>query len=135
MDALVKSGLLGSFGLVAILALTPWSTNAEHSSAPSANLLLTQCEATFDPDTIQQGDVHEEVHVHLSEPIGEIDDVEVPDESDLDVLWVHDDEEDEPQEGRVRLSAIRAEIGEWTLHVQGEMDTCEGQITVVEETF
>lgn len=134
MNGFAKAGLFGAIGLVTTLALSAWSAGPE---APSngAPTFDPQCEATFDPDTIQQGDVHEEVHVHLNEPIGEIEDVEVPDESDLDVLWIHDDEEDEPQEGRIRLSAIRAEIGEWTLHVRGEMDTCEGQLTVVEETF
>lgn len=135
MNGLAKGAFACTSGVIVALAIFAWTPGSDAASAAPPPLVTAQCEATFDPDTIQQGDVHEEVHVHLSESIGEIEDVETPDESDLDVLWVHDDDEEEPQEGRVRLSAIRAEVGEWTLQVIGDTETCEGAITVVEGTF
>lgn len=132
MHSLATSGLVGTLGLLTALAVSAWTLDSGADATSPGPLQGTQCDATFDPDTIEQGDVHEEVDVHLSEPIGEIEEVETPQASDLDVLWVHDDDEEEPQEGRVRLSAVRAEVGEWILIVHGDAGTCEGLITVVE---
>ncbi len=90
-----------------------------------------ECQATFQPESIEAGTVHEEVHVTFTEPIQHVEDVEVDEESGLNVLWTHDDDDDLATAARVRVSAVGAQEGTWRVTFEDEAGKlCEGRITV-----
>lgn len=123
MAASLLMGLLG-----AVWVYDP----AEPPTEAQADVLAgLQCEAIFDPGTIETGTVHEEVHVAFTEVPGEIEAIHVDSLASLDVLWTHDDDED-PTGARVRISALRAEIGDWNVVFQGVLAVCDGVVSVVE---
>lgn len=119
--------------LIALLAAL-WSVGPDDTPAQlqSSAVPLPQCEAAFDPASFETGTVHEEVSVSFTEPVGEVEEIYVEPEAELDILWTHDDRE-EPTRARVRVSAIRAEPGDWTVTFHGGGVACHGRATVVED--
>lgn len=109
------------------LGLADDDQTTAHESAPQ----LLQCELSFEPATLEAGTVHEEVQINLSEAVGEIQEVEVHDDSGLNIIWTHEDEE-APRTARVRVSAIGAEPGDWDVTLHGATRNCQGTITIVE---
>lgn len=118
---------LGAIAAMAFLAAIPAFASSQVGT-PSPD----DCEARFNPSVLETGTVHEEVEVSMSEAIGEVQEIETPDDSGLTILWTHTDDED-PLGARVRVSTVGAEAGTWSVILWGGGEqTCRGEITVVE---
>jgi hypothetical protein len=120
---------LGTVAAVALLAAVPALASAQVGDrAPG------QCEARFNPSVLEAGTVHEEVEVSMTQQIGDVQEIETPDDSGLTILWTHADEEN-PMSARVRVSTVGAEAGTWSVILWGGGEqTCRGEITIVDGT-
>ncbi len=121
-----QGSALGVLVAAAVLAGPAMASSLDVETTPD------QCEARFNPSVLETGTIHEEVEVTLSQPIGDVQEVETPDDSGITVLWTHADE-DEPLNARVRVSTVGADAGTWSvIFWAGGEETCRGEITLVE---
>jgi hypothetical protein len=119
-------GFAAALAVAALGAVPALATPEANVSSPD------ECEARFEPAVLEAGTIHEEVAVSLSQNIGEVQEIETPDDSGLSILWTHTDEED-PLRARVRVSTVGAEAGAWSVILWGGgEETCRGEITIVD---
>lgn len=128
MNGILRTGALSAVAMLTGLALLGW-TYGPANEAPAAAPTVDECEATFDPDSVEHGS-EETLEVSFSESIGMVESVEADPDSGLYLEWVNHQEEEEPQEGEVRVSATDAEMGTWEVTFEGDEGECHGEITV-----
>jgi len=120
------SGLLAVVAVALLAAVPAFATSQLSHPSPD------DCEARFNPSVLETGTVHEEVEVSMSEHIGDVQEIETPDESGLTILWTHADEDDHLR-ARIRVSTVGAEVGTWSIILWGGGEqTCRGDLTVIE---
>lgn len=128
MSSTIRTSAFSAIGILTAFALLGW-TGTPGQSVESATPIVEECEATFDPDTIERGS-EEEVDVTFSESIGAVESVEAEADSGLMVEWMHDEDDHEPEEGRLHVDATEGQSGTWTITFEGENAECEGDLTV-----
>lgn len=124
--------LLASLASLALApaAPVPPPTPAPVAPAPERWEADRRCEATFDPSVVEQGIARQDLEVTFTEDIGPVYDVETDPVSGLRAAWLFA-AADPPDAGRVRVSAVDADAGEWEVTFHGERGVCRGVVTVV----
>lgn len=86
-----------------------------------------ECEISFEPDTVLVGQERTVVQATTSEEVGEIDGVQVDDDSGLTVTLSPD------RALSLEVNSMEANAGDWAVNLQrAEESVCTGNLTVAE---